>query len=64
MRSSWIEIFTPGFRNESSRRRCDRLSKWNSVTEKISGSAQNVIFVPDFLEVPTALIGATGRPFS
>ena len=37
---------TPGFRNDSSRSRCERLSKWNSVTEKISGSGQKVIFVP------------------
>ena len=32
------------------------------MTEKISGSGQNVTFVPVFLAVPTALIGATGPP--
>ena len=49
---------TPGFKNESSRRRCDNPSKWNSCTEKISGSGQKVIFVPVLRDVPTALIGS------
>jgi hypothetical protein len=64
VRSSTIEMRTPGLRNESSRSLCERLSKWNSVTEKIFGSAQKVIFVPDFLDVPTFLIGAAGLPVS
>ena len=34
------------------------------MTEKIFGSAQKVIFVPVFFEVPTFLIGATGLPCS
>ncbi len=55
-------IATPGIRNESSRRRCESCSKWNSVTEKISGSGQNVIFVPVFFDVPVEAIGATGTP--
>ena len=64
VRSSRIEIRTPGLRNESSRSLCERLSKWNSVTEKIFGSAQKVIFVPVFLEVPTFLIVPVGLPCS
>ncbi len=64
LRSSWIEMPTPGFRNESSRSRCDSPSKWNSCTEKTSGSGQNVIFVPVLRDVPTALIGPCGTPCS
>ena len=39
-------------------------SKWNSVTVKIWGSGQNVIFVPVFRDVPVVRIGSFGMPRS
>jgi hypothetical protein len=52
----------PAFRNESSRRRCESVSKLNSIDGKISVSGRKVTRVPVRSVVPIGAIGAWGTP--
>ena len=53
VRSSLITMRTPAFRKASSRRRCESVSKENSVLAKISPSGLKVTLVPVLSLVPT-----------
>ncbi len=55
---------TPAFKNESSRRRWDRVSKLNSTFSKIWVSERKVILVPVFFVLPTTWSGERGFPLS
>src|SRR5215471_228423 len=58
--TSWI--FTPLLRNESSRRRLARMSKWYSTVPKVSPLARKWTSVPRLSVLPVTLRGATATP--
>jgi len=57
VRSSRMEIFSPAFRNDSSRSRWDSVSKENSVSVKISASGLKVMRVPVLRDLPVTFRG-------
>jgi hypothetical protein len=62
LRSSRIEILRPAFRNDNSRNLCERMSKENSVSVKISVSGLKVIFVPVLRDFPVTFRGEEVSP--
>ena len=63
-RSSSMTIFSPRFRNASSRRRLLSVSKEKVVSSKILVSGLNRMIVPVFLVVPVGDSGPAGTPRS
>ena len=61
-RSSSSVIRMPRFRNESSRSRCDSVSKLKVVVSKICGSGLKVTLVPRLSVVPVCSSRLCGRP--
>jgi hypothetical protein len=57
-----MEIFSPAFRNDSSRSRWERTSKENSVSVKISLSGLKVMRVPVLRDFPVILRGEDVSP--
>ena len=61
-RWSTSSILVPLFRNESSRMRLARMSKWYSTLPNVSRDAMKWTSVPRRFDGPTIASGATGTP--